>query len=255
MTGRISGKRALVTGSASGIGRAIALRLAHEGAKVGLVDLNEQALAETVAQIESEGGEALALPTDVTQEEQVERTVARAVETWGGLDVLVASAAVQFFGKDARVDQLELSVWQKTIDVNLTGVFLSCKHSIRAMLKSGGGSVICIASPTSFFGMARGFDAYTASKAGVFGLVRVMANDYAREGIRVNAVVPGFTDTPLVRSIIKDEASLARQVQTIPMGRPGKPEEVASMVLFLASDEASFATGGAYMMDGGETAI
>ena len=181
--------------------------------------------------------------------------VAEAVARWDGLDTIVANAAIQLFGQDDRADRLAAGVWRKTIDVNLTGIFLACKHGIKAILASGGGSVICTASPTSLYGLAPGFDAYSASKAGVLGLVKVMANDYARLGVRVNAVIPGFTDTPLVRAVMEDNEEFRRLVGTIPLGRPGKPAEVAAVMAFLASDDASYVTGAAWAVDGGMTAI
>jgi NAD(P)-dependent dehydrogenase (short-subunit alcohol dehydrogenase family) len=252
---RLEGKRAIITGAGMGMGRAAAIRFAREGAKVGLIDINEAAVNETAGMIGTEGGEALALVADVAVENRVAAAVGRAVARWGGLDVVVANAAVQLMGQDARIHELDAAVWHKTIAVNLTGVFHTCKHGIRALLAAGGGSVICTASPTSLFGLAPGFDAYTASKAGVLGLVKVMANDYARDGIRVNAVIPGFTDTPLVRQVMENDEWRESLVRTIPLGRPGKPEEVAAMMVFLASDEASYATGGAFMVDGGITAV
>lgn len=252
---RLQGKRTLITGAGMGMGRAAAIRFAQEGAKVGLIDVNKAALAEVAGVIVAEGGTALPLVADVTDEAQVAAAVERAVAAWGGMDVVVANAAVQLMGQDARVHELDAAVWQRTIAVNLTGVFHTCKHGIRALLATGGGSVICTASPTSLLGCAPGFDAYTASKAGVLGLAKVMANDYARDGIRVNAVVPGFTDTPLVRTIMENDEAREALVRTIPMGRPGRSEEVAALMVFLASDEASYATGGTFHMDGGITAI
>jgi NAD(P)-dependent dehydrogenase (short-subunit alcohol dehydrogenase family) len=252
---RLEGKRTIITGAGMGMGRAAAIRFAREGAKVGLIDINEAAVNETSEVIAAEEGEALALVADVAIEDQVAAAVGKAVARWGGLDVVVANAAIQLMGQDARVHELDAAVWQQTIAVNLTGVFHTCKHGIRALLASGGGSVICTASPTSLLGLAPGFDAYTASKAGVLGLVKVMANDYARDGIRVNAVIPGFTDTPMVRPVMENDEWRESLIRTIPMGRPGRPEEVAAMMVFLASEEASYATGGAFFVDGGITAI
>jgi NAD(P)-dependent dehydrogenase (short-subunit alcohol dehydrogenase family) len=139
--------------------------------------------------------------------------------------------------------------------VNLTGVFLTCKHGIAALLRAGGGTVTCTASPTSLFGLAAGFTAYSSSKGGVYALVRVLANDYGRHGIRVNAVIPGFTETPLVEAVFDDPAALESRLASIPLGRPGTAEEVASMMVFVASDEASYATGAAFVVDGGLTAV
>lgn len=253
--GRLAGKRVIITGAGSGMGRAAALRFAQEGARVGLLDTNETHLADVAAAVAATGGDALPLAADVTDEAQVEAAVAEAVARWDGLDTIVANAAIQLFGQDDRADRLTAGVWRKTIDVNLTGIFLACKHGIKAILASGGGSVICTASPTSLYGLAPGFDAYSASKAGVLGLVKVMANDYARLGVRVNAVIPGFTDTPLVRAVMEDNEEFRRLVGTIPLGRPGKPAEVAAVMAFLASDDASYVTGAAWAVDGGMTAI
>lgn len=253
--GRLIGKRTIISGAGSGMGQATAVRFAREGAHVGLIDLDSAALTATTQQIVDSGGQAIALLADVTDEAAVAAAVNEVVQQWGGLDVVVPNAAIQLFGQDNRVDQLDLAVWRRTIDVNLTGIYLTCKHGIRALLASGGGSVVVTASPTSLFGLAPGFDAYSASKAGVLGLVKVMANDYARLGVRVNAVIPGFTATPLVKSLLADEAAVADLVRTIPMGRPGQPDEVAAVMVFLASDEASYVTGAAWAVDGGMTAI
>lgn len=252
MGDRLVGKRAIITGAGSGIGRAIALHFAREGARVALIDIAEGPLRATAAAI---GEAALPLVADVTDEGQMAEAVGRAVAAWGGLDIVVPNAAVQLFGQDDRADRLDAAVWRRTIEINLTGAFLACKHGIAALLASGGGCVVCIASPTSLYGVAPGFDAYSASKAGVLGLVRVMASDYAREGVRVNAVIPGFTDTPLVRAIMADDAERGKLIGAIPLGRPGKAEEVAAVVAFLASDEASYVTGAAWAVDGGMTAV
>jgi len=253
--GRVESKRAIVTGAGSGIGRAASVLLASEGARVGLVDVDAAAAEATAESIAADGGEALALPADVTDEEHVRRAVRAATAAWGGLDVVVANAAVQLFGEDDRVDRLDLAVWDRTIAVNLTGVFLTCKHGLAANLAAGGGSVIVTGSPTGLFGIGAGFAAYSSSKAGVFGLARVMAADYAAEGIRVNVVVPGFTDTPLVESIMANAGERDDLLRKTPLGRPGTAEEVAAMILFLASDESSFATGGFFTVDGGMTAL
>jgi NAD(P)-dependent dehydrogenase (short-subunit alcohol dehydrogenase family) len=251
--GRLEGKRAIVSGAAMGMGRAAALRFAAEGARVGLLDVDEAAAGGVAGEIEAAGGESLVLAADVRDEEQVAAAVERAVAAWGGLDVVVANAGVELAGEDDRADRLELAVWQRTIDINLTGVFLTCKHGIRALLASGGGSVVCTCSPTGLYGCAPGFDAYSTSKAGVYGLVRVMAADYAREGIRVNGVVPGYTRTPMTEWVTPDEHEAL--LATIPLGRQGEAEDVASVMLFLASDEAAYVTGAVWAADGGMTAI
>ena len=251
--GRLQGKRAIITGAGVGMGRAAARRFAAEGARVGVLDVDEAAAAKVAREVADAGGDALLLPADVTSEVQVAAAVERAVAAWGGLDIVVANAGVQLAGQDDRADRLELAVWQRTIDVNLTGIFLTCKHGIRALLASGGGAVVCTASPTGLYGCAPGYDAYSTSKAGVYGLIRVMAADYAKEGIRVNGVVPGYTRTPMTTWVTPDQHEAL--VQTIPLGRQGEPEDVASVMLFLASDEAAYVTGAVWAADGGMTAI
>jgi NAD(P)-dependent dehydrogenase (short-subunit alcohol dehydrogenase family) len=249
----LEGKRAIVTGAGSGMGRAAALRFAAEGARVGLIDLDDTAAGAVAAEIEAAGGEALVLRADVRSEDDVAAAVERAASAWGGLDVIVANAGVQLAGQDDRADRLELEVWQRTIDINLTGVFLTCKHGIRALLAGGGGAVVCTCSPTGQYGVAPGYDAYSASKAGVYGLVRVMAADYAQEGIRVNGVIPGYTNTPMTSWVTPaDRETLLRG---IPLNRPGEPEEVAAVIAFLASDQTPYVTGAVWAADGGMTAV
>ena len=251
--GRLQGKRAVISGAAMGMGRAAAVRFAAEGARVGLLDNDEETAHEVAAEIEAAGGEALVLPGDVSKEDEVAAAVEKAVDAGGGLDVVVANAGIELAGQDDRADRLELSVWQRTLDVNLTGIFLTCKHGIRALLASGGGAVVCTASPTGLYGCAPGQDAYSTSKAGVYGLIRVMAADYAREGIRVNGVMPGYTRTPMTEWVTPEEHEAL--LKTIPLGRQGEPEDVASVMLFLASDEAAYVTGAIWAADGGMTAI
>lgn len=250
-TGRLAGKRALVTGAASGIGRATSIRFATEGALVACLDVHEAGAQATAAEI---GPAALPYRCDVRRETDVEAAVHAAVERFGGLDVVVANAGIEH-PRDARVDSLELEVWEETIRTNLTGVFLTCKHGVQALFAAGGGSLICTASGTSLYGLAPGQDAYSASKAGVLGLARVLAHDLARHGVRVNAVVPGFTLTGMADKVVANAGWLERAVAGIPLGRPGTPEEVASMMVFLASDESSYAVGGIFVVDGGKTAI
>lgn len=250
MSGRLEGKRALITGAGAGMGRAAAVKFAVEGARVGLVDVNEEAAHATAALV---GDAALILPADVRDEAALADAVDRAMAAWDGLDVVVANAGVQLAGQDDRADRLDAAVWQLTLDVNLTGVFLTCKHGIRALLESGGGVVVCTCSPTGLFGCAPGYDAYSASKGGVAGLVRVLAADYAGEGIRVNGVVPGYTDTPMTSWVTPEEHESL--LKTIPLGRAGMPEEVAAVMAFLASDESSYTTGAVWAVDGGLTAI
>lgn len=246
----LEGKRAIVSGAASGIGRATARRFVTAGAQVGMLDRDAAALDALVGEL---GDAALALSGDVRSEADVASAVEKAEAAFGGLDVVVANAGVQLAGEDAPAHRLELDVWQRTLDINLTGMFLTCKHGLRALLRNGGGSVVCTASPTGLFGCAPGFDAYSASKGGVAGLVRVMAADYAPDGIRVNAVIPGYTETSMTHWVEPGERQ--ELLRTIPLGRPGGPEEVAAVIAFLASDETLYTTGALWAADGGMTAI
>jgi len=244
----LSGKRALITGAASGIGRAAAARFTTEGAAVALLDRDGPGVLEAAAEIG-----ALGLAADVRLEAEIEAAVAEAVDALGGLDILVANAGVQLHGEDDRADRLALEVWERTLRINLTGVFLTCKHGIPALLDAGGGSVVCTSSPTAFSGVAPGYDAYSASKAGVLGLVRAMARDYAPD-VRVNAVVPGFVETALVAPVTREAEWLANVLSTVPLGRAGRPDEVAGLIAFVASDACAYATGAAFVLDGGMTA-
>jgi NAD(P)-dependent dehydrogenase (short-subunit alcohol dehydrogenase family) len=250
MTGRLDGKTALVTGAASGIGLAIAARFAAEGATVAFAD-RDGARAQAAAA--EHGG--IAVTMDISVESSVEDGFVGLAAVGHLVDVVVANAGVQLFGHDAPIADLDLETWRRTIDINLTGTFLTVKHAVRAMLRSGGGSVILTGSPTALNGEGRDFTAYSSSKAGMHGLARAVAAAYADRGIRVNTVVPGYTETPLVDAIKADAASRAAIMSRVPLGRPGTPADVEGIMVFLASEEGSYATGSTFQVDGGMTTL
>lgn len=250
MPQKLAGKSALVTGAGSGIGLAVAQRFAAEGARVYFADINFAA-AEAAA-LASTGHPAVALHMDISDEDSVEAAYV-AIIAEGPLDIVVANAGVQLFGQDAKVGDLDLAVWEKTISINQRGTFLTLKHAVRAM-EGRGGSIICTGSPTAVVACGQTFTAYSSSKAGIHGLARVVAADYANVGIRVNTVVPGYTETPLVRSIASDPIERAGLVDSTMLGRAGTAADVEGIMVFLASDDSAYATGGLFTVDGGLTA-
>lgn len=248
---RLERKTALVTGAGSGIGLAVARRFVTEGATVFFADINIMAAEKAAAATGADT--AIALHMDISDEESVVAAYA-AIAAKSHLDIVVANAGVQLFGQDARVGDLDLVVWEKTVSINQRGTFLTLKHAVRAM-EATGGSIICTGSPTAVVACGQTFTAYTSSKAGVHGLARVVAADYAHAGIRVNTVVPGYTETPLVRAIANDPVSRAGLVDSTMLGRPGTAADVEGIMVYLASDEAAYATGGLFTVDGGLTAL
>jgi 3alpha(or 20beta)-hydroxysteroid dehydrogenase len=249
---RLQGKTALVTGAAMGIGHAVAERFVAEGARVVLADRNADAVAAAAAAL---GPLARAVTMDISDETAVAAAFAELEATEWTPDVVVANAGVQLFGQDAPAADLDLDVWRRTIEVNLTGTFLTVKYAVRALLSRGGGSIILTGSPTAVNGEGRDFTAYSASKAGVHGLGRTVAAAYADRGIRVNTVQPAYTETPLVSAISDDPQSRAAIVSRIPVGRAGTPADVTGIMVYLASDEGSFATGATFSVDGGMTTL
>ena len=255
MTQRLQGKRAIVTGGGAGIGRGVALKLAEEGARVGVLDVNLDTAREVADEIAQTGGEAFALQVNVADEGQVSQGVREIEERFGGLDTVIANAGVMLFGRDTVATDLDLQTWQRCIDVNLTGMFLTCKHGLRALERNGKGSVVITASPTGVYGCAPTFTAYSTSKAGTLGLMRILAIDYVKKNIRVNAVLPGTTNSPLVATLMENPATRAEFLAKIPMGRAADAREIANVIAFLASEEASFVTGAAWFADGGLSGI
>lgn len=249
---RLEGKTALVTGAATGIGLGVAERFAREGARVVIADRDADAATRAVARI---GDSARAVVMDISDESSVVAAFAELEAADWSPNVVVANAGVQLFGHDTQIADLDLDVWRRTIDINLTGTFLTVKHAVRAMLMHGGGSIILTGSPTGLNGEGKDFTAYSASKAGVHGLARTAAAAYARRGIRVNTVVPGYTETSLVTTISSDPTERAAIIGRIPLGRAGTPADVEGIMVYLASDDAAFATGALFAVDGGMTTL
>jgi NAD(P)-dependent dehydrogenase (short-subunit alcohol dehydrogenase family) len=240
MAGRLEGKVCVITGAASGIGAAAAARFGEEGAVVAGVDLRDDF-----------GGTALALACDVTDEAAVKGLYAEVRERCGRIDVLFNNAGISPTD-DASVLDTSLDAWRRVQDVNLAAVFLCCKHGIPHLLEGGGGSVMNTASFVATMGAATSQIAYTASKGGVLALSRELGVEFARRGVRVNALCPGPVDTPLLRELFaKDPEQAARRLVHVPRGRFAKVREVADAALFLASDESSYVTATAFMVDGG----
>lgn len=247
MAGLADGKIVLVTGAASGIGKASAALFAQEGAKVMLSDVDEDLGKRVAAEIRAEGGETFFRAADVTDEAQVEALVAATVEAYGGLDAAHNNAGIT--GAVATVADLSLADWQRTIDVNLTSMFLCMKYQLPVMQKAGRGAIVNTASGAGVIGTPA-LAAYTASKHGLLGLTKTTAMENARTGIRVNAILPGSIDTPMLQAFMdtSEEASqLIRSSQ--PGGRLGTPEEIAQAVVWLCSDRASFVSGASLAVD------
>jgi NAD(P)-dependent dehydrogenase (short-subunit alcohol dehydrogenase family) len=249
--GRLDGKVAVITGAGGGMGREAAILFTEEGARVCVADVDRQAAEETVSLCP---GEAFSVEVDVADEEGVAALYAQTSERFGGVDVLYNNAGISP-GDDASVLETSVEAWQRVQDINAKGVFLCCKHGIPHLLGRGGGSVVNVASFVAIVGAATSQISYTASKGAVLAMSRELAVQFARDGVRVNALCPGPVETPLLLSIFGDDpAALERRRTHWPTGRLAKPREIVNAALFLASDESSYVTGTTFLADGGLTA-
>ena len=251
--GRLDGKVALITGGASGMGMVAARLFASEGASVVVSDVADEAGRELAQEITGAGGRAAFVHADVSSEPDARAMVSAAVERFGGLHVLYNNAGVML-PDDGSVHTTEASIWDATLAINVKGVAFGCKFGIPVMVDSGGGSIINVASFVAWMGAATSQTAYTASKGAVLSMTREIAVEYARQGIRCNALCPGPIETPLLMQLLSDEERRRRRLVHIPMGRLGRAEELAKAALFLACDDSSFMTGASLIVDGGITA-
>jgi NAD(P)-dependent dehydrogenase (short-subunit alcohol dehydrogenase family) len=251
VAGRLDGKVCVITGAGGGMGREAAILFAAEGARVCAADVNLEAAEETASLC---GGDVLAVQANVAEEAEVEAMMAAAVGRFGGIDVLYNNAGISP-DDDASVLDTSVEAWDRVQAVNTRGVFLCCKHGIPRLLERGGGSVINVASFVAILGAATSQISYSASKGAVLSMSRELAVQFARQGVRVNALCPGPVETPLLLNIFGDDpAALERRRIHWPMGRLAKPQEIVRAALFLASDESSYVNGATFLVDGGLTA-
>ncbi|MBM4123361.1 MAG: glucose 1-dehydrogenase [Nitrospira sp.] len=248
---RLDGKVALITGGGIGIGAAVAKLFAKEGAAVLITGRRKDLLERVVGEIERDGGRALAVAGSVADEAHARGAVAQAVRTFGKLTVLINNAGIGSFGKPLH--EIDDATWNDLFATNLTGAFRMTRAAVPEMLKAGGGAIVNVSSIAALVGIPM-TAAYSATKGGLDALTRCTALDYAKQGIRCNSVNPGLVDTPMAAPLINDQERLAQVIAAYPLGRPGTSEEVAKLILYLASDESSWVTGGIFPIDGGMTA-
>jgi len=253
MAGRLAGKVVLVTGAGKGIGQAVAVLFAEEGARIVGADVDEKAATETVARVEGVGGEALAVVGDVSVEGDVARMIDEGVRRFGALHVLDNNAGVLWKDRDRSVLETDGRWWDRVMAINLKSVFWVTKHGIPHLQRAGGGSIIMMGSVSALAGFTRAQDAYTAAKGALISLTKSLAIQFAKDRIRCNIIHPGIVDTPLQAPYL-DEAVRKEFETGIPLGRIAQPREIAQVALFLASDESSYMTGAELVVDGGFTA-
>ena len=247
---RLSGKVALITGAGMGIGREASLLFAEHGARVIVADINHQAADETVALVQAAGGEAIAVSGDVALEADVKRLVAEGVQAYKALHILYNNAGVLWKDRDRSVLETDDTHWERVIAINLKSVFWVTKYGIPHLQQAGGGSIIMMGSVSALAGFTRAQDAYTAAKGGLISLNKSLAIQFAKDNIRSNIIHPGIVDTPLQAPYLTE--ALRKEFETgIPLGRIAHPREIASVALFLASDESSYMTGAELVVDGG----
>jgi NAD(P)-dependent dehydrogenase (short-subunit alcohol dehydrogenase family) len=247
---RLSGKVALITGAGMGIGREASLLFAEHGARVIVADINHQAADETVALVQAAGGEAIAVSGDVALEADVKRLVAEGVQAYKALHILYNNAGVLWKDRDRSVLETDDTHWERVIAINLKSVFWVTKYGIPHLQRAGGGSIIMVGSVSALAGFTRAQDAYTAAKGGLISLNKSLAIQFAQDNIRSNIIHPGIVDTPLQAPYLTE--ALRKEFETgIPLGRIAHPREIASVALFLASDESSYMTGAELVVDGG----
>lgn len=254
---RLDGKVAVITGAAGGQGQAAARLFAEEGARLVMTDIDEEGAEKTAEEIRDAGGEAISLKTDVSREKDVAEMIRAAVDEFGALDVLFNNAGVGYSAADrltmASVVDTPEEDWDTILAINLKGVAMGCKHAIPVMVENGGGAIVNNASINALVALS-GADAYTAAKGGIVALTRVLAVDWGPSGVRVNCICPGGVDTAMIAPAVADAEVLGFMRESTPLGRLARPEEIARVALFLASDEASFMNGAIVPVDGGWTA-
>jgi len=236
------------------MGRSVAIRYAKEGAKVVIAEINEQQGGETLSLIRETGGEAIFIPVNVGDEKQVEQLVSSVINKYGRIDILYNNVA-RMHRQDAKVHELSTEIWNELVNINLNSAFFCTKYVIREMLKTGGGSIIMVGSPTALVACASSDAAYSCSKSGVHALARVIAGAYGKDNIRANIIIPGTMNTPMIAELIKDEKVKKDLENAAMLGRLGESNDIDGLAVFLASDDSSYCTGAFFTADGGLTAL